>query len=968
MGIISPVEAIFRRSTGGISKKIDEEWGMRAAKMSRSGFSEVPNMQIKEKAIKRVAKWFPFVFLPFILFVAFSLITDTTSLSYRTVYGENGVWDVRDFDFENYNVRFGGYVPFISDALLTPDEFDARANEAVSAHTRGDTHLTSRLRILVPEDVWFSFSRPSLDYSHRLYVNGDFLLEIGRPGYNRNEDIPNTGRIIFTAQAVDGVIEIVQQSTNFVHRQGGMHHDWYMGSGVALSDEARSADFRTSILIGSFFVLSVILFLVYFMLKGNHGTLYAALFSLIWLVRMGVTDGRVFTLLMPWLSWQMKFRLEYVSIPIAAAMIWAIINTLFPEILNKTVAKVIYAISAGFALFYLIADTVLMSHAILVSFAIYGAAIIYILFRLITKARKINIGQGIFLVGVVLFFVSSVVDVFYFTFDDMFISPPFQLTGVAMLLFTLCQATAVFMTTMHEVENSKHADQRLEIAEESNRAKGNFLAKMSHEIRMPLNAIIGMTELILRKDLPGETRDQAVTIRHSGDHLLSIINDILDFSKIESGKMEIINSEYPFHSTISDVISIVKMRITNPNLRFVIYVQHDIPNQLFGDEVRLRQVLLNVLANALKYTNSGYFSLDITGKKTKQNTVMLTIKIKDTGIGIKPEDMEKLFGEFTQFDLEKNKNVEGSGLGLAITKNLVTLMGGRIQMTSEYGVGSELTITLPQETCETSPESDFCDFSHFENKNALIYGKTPIYTEYTARSLKDLGMGCYVISNDNELLEKLSTGKWDYIFAEDDLVYSCFNAAKHITPDTKVVMITDSVETKCEKAHFVLVTPVYFVPIVNVITGRDMILSEESKHFEYFTAPDARILIVDDAEVNLMVAEGLLEPYCAGVDLCLSGQDAIKAVQTVDYDLVLMDHIMPKMDGIEAVKIIREMDGHFSDLPIIALTANALMGAKDVYLQSGFNDYLSKPIDIEKLHDIMTKWIPSEKQITVIKE
>jgi signal transduction histidine kinase len=241
------------------------------------------------------------------------------------------------------------------------------------------------------------------------------------------------------------------------------------------------------------------------------------------------------------------------------------------------------------------------------SYYVFGAMIIYVLSCFAIKVRKINIGQGIFIGGLVFFLFSAVMDVFYFTFDDLLISPPFQLTGVAMLLFALCKATAVFLDTMREVAEAKQAEQRLEIAEESNKAKGVFLAKMSHEIRTPMNAIIGMSELILRENLSSSAHDQAVTIKHSGDHLLSIINDILDFSKIESGKLEIINNRYLFHSTINDVVNIIKMRMTNADLKFVVYVQHDIPNELFGDVVRLRQVLLNILTNSLKYTKAGYF-------------------------------------------------------------------------------------------------------------------------------------------------------------------------------------------------------------------------------------------------------------------------------------------------------------------------------------------------------------------------
>ncbi|MCL2853294.1 MAG: ATP-binding protein [Defluviitaleaceae bacterium] len=385
-------------------------------------------------------------------------------------------------------------------------------------------------------------------------------------------------------------------------------------------------------------------------------------------------------------------------------------------------------------------------------------------------------------------------------------------------------------------------------AENASKAKSEFLSKMSHEIRTPMNAIIGMAELILREEISSAAREQAVTIRQSGDHLLSIINDILDFSKIESGTIEIVNHEYLFHYTINDVISIIKIRMGASKSRFIVHVQPDIPGVLFGDEVRIRQVLINILTNAVKYTKDGYFSLDITGEKTGSNSLLLTMKIKDTGIGIKPEDMESLFDEFAQFDPEKNRNVEGTGLGLAITVNLIKLMGGNIGVESTYGEGTEFTVTLPQQ---------------FKDTNIL--------------------------------------------------------------------------STKDRKYPASIRKP--------------------------FIAPDARVLIVDDINTNIKVAKGLLKPLGMQIDSLRSGEEAVQAVQAVDYDLVLMDHMMPEMEGAETVKIIRGLpDEKYTNLPIIALTANAILGTREMFLNIGFNDFLSKPIDTAKLIGIMAKWIPREKQ------
>jgi len=498
-------------------------------------------------------------------------------------------------------------------------------------------------------------------------------------------------------------------------------------------------------------------------------------------------------------------------------------------------------------------------------------------------------------------------------------------------------------------------------AENASKAKSDFLSKMSHEIRTPMNAIIGMAELILREDLSNSVRDQATTIKQSGDHLLSIINDILDLSKVESGKLELVSAEYLFHSIIHDVVSIIKMRMANPNVRFAAYMQHDIPNELYGDEVRVRQVLLNVLTNALKYTNEGHFSLEIKAEKTSEATITLIMKIKDTGIGIKPEDMQKLFSEFAQFDLEKNKNVEGTGLGLAITRNLVKLMGGTVEVESTYGEGSEFTITLPQKYKETDNEPPA-----FADKTVLIYCRVPLNTEYIKLSLEDLKVSYQVVLDEQDLQNKLTEANWDFVFAEADLAYTAQRAVKSNKLSSKVIMLADSYDATYEvrEGHdfSLLIMPAYFISIANVLSGGDMGYSESNQQSEFFCAPEAKVLIVDDIDTNLKVGEGLLKIYEMEVDTCDSGKKAIEAVLAKDYDLVFMDHMMPEMDGIEATRIIRSLGGKHVDLPVVALTANAIVGAREMFFQNGFNDFLSKPIEVSKLNSILAKWIPTEKQ------
>jgi len=513
---------------------------------------------------------------------------------------------------------------------------------------------------------------------------------------------------------------------------------------------------------------------------------------------------------------------------------------------------------------------------------------------------------------------------------------------------------------MELVEETMHFAEK---AEAASKAKSDFLAKMSHEIRTPMNAITGMAELALRENLPDAAREHIITIKQAGANLLSIINDILDFSKIESGKLEIVPSKYLFSSLVNDVVSIIRMRVVDSNLSFVVNIDCNVPNSLFGDETRIRQVLLNILSNAVKYTKKGFVSFSVSGEIT-EDTVLLTIDVTDSGNGIKPEDLEKLFGEFVQVDLAANKGVEGAGLGLVITKKLVNAMDGNIDVQSEYGKGSTFTITLSQKICSPEP---LASIKNSEEKSVLVYERNEIYADSIVCTVDNLGVNCERAENDGELRKKLKSKDYTFLFVSYSLLGNAKEIIQELKSNAKIVVLTEFGEAMADMNLNVLAMPVHSISVANILNGVSDSFSYNTNEniIARFIAPKARILIVDDINTNLKVAEGLMLPYKMQVDLRLSGIEAIGAVKVNSYDLVFMDHMMPGMDGIEATKFIREMGNenpHYANLPIIALTANAISGTKEMFLSNGFNDFLSKPIDMVKLNAILAKWIPKSKQ------
>jgi len=533
-----------------------------------------------------------------------------------------------------------------------------------------------------------------------------------------------------------------------------------------------------------------------------------------------------------------------------------------------------------------------------------------------------------------------------------------NITGLFIVMMVV-MAIAFAMFNIFILRLLKPLHKTMDALKEASKAKSDFLAKMSHEIRTPMNAIIGMAELALRKNMSDAVREHIITVKQAGNNLLSIINDILDISKIESGKLEIVPGDYQFSSLINDVVSIIRMRIIDSSISFVVNIDSRIPSSLFGDETRIRQVLLNILSNAVKYTKKGFVSFSVSGK-INEGTVLLTIDVSDSGSGVKPEDLKKLFGEFVQVDLATHKGVEGTGLGLAITKNLIKMMDGDIKVRSEYGRGSSFIITLPQKIRSLKPVAEV---ENPKEKKVLVYELNKIYAGSIAGTVGNLGVECECVESDEELRKKLKKENYTFLLVS----YPKFENAKKIIQEldskTKMVVLTEFGNAVVDVDLSILPMPVHSISIANILNGVTDKFSYSSNENSAIRiiAPNAKILVVDDIETNLKVAKGLMQPYKMKMDSRLSGAEAIEAIKANNYDLVFMDHMMPEMDGVEATKIIREMGG-YENLPIIALTANAVSGTKEMFLANGFNDFISKPIDMVNLNSILEKWLPKEKQ------
>jgi len=521
-------------------------------------------------------------------------------------------------------------------------------------------------------------------------------------------------------------------------------------------------------------------------------------------------------------------------------------------------------------------------------------------------------------------------------------------------LFLFAQQKNRNNTTLLQIVEAKRSE-----AEAAAKVKTEFLANTSHEIRTPMNSIMGMTELAMREELSPQVRSYLNNIRDAGTNLLNIINDILDFSKIESGKVELNVTDYNLLSVVNDICNIISVRMNNDSVQLITCIDPSVPTTLSGDERRIKQIILNLAGNAVKYTRHGNITISVSAEQISTDMVMLKCSVKDTGIGIKQADINRLFNEFERADTKRNRNIEGTGLGLAICKSLTEMMGGTIKVSSVYGAGSVFTVEIPQQVKDFT---SCINIEKAEEKNVLLCVRSREQLKAVAAEISSLGINFE------------SSGSIDLISADEldnytDIIidYEEYRGAKEkLEPHAgRVTVITEPGENTGEDREIrKIYRPVTIISLL-VLFGAPEISAEgqPQNRIRRFSAPDARILIVDDNRANLLVAQRLISLYNPQVDTADSGIMALKMVQQTDYDIVFMDHMMPELDGIETTQAIRSLGGKYRKLVIVALTANVISGAMEMFRESGMDDFLGKPIEMGELNRILTRFIPAEKQI-----
>ncbi|MCR5347822.1 MAG: response regulator [Fretibacterium sp.] len=482
-----------------------------------------------------------------------------------------------------------------------------------------------------------------------------------------------------------------------------------------------------------------------------------------------------------------------------------------------------------------------------------GVPALFLLALTVTPAF-LNPGEGFVMLCVEMtVYLTNIFLAFRYPPDNMIIPTDGGFFLIPLLLVGMLLGGLTLLSVYASHHQQAVLDKAILDANSANSAKSTFLDNMSHEIRTPMNSILGMNEMILREEDRPEIREYAITIQRSGRILLSIINDILDFSKIQDNQMEISASPYDFSSLVNDMVSVGSEQARKKSLAFEVNIDKSIPRMLNGDEFHIRQVILNILGNAVKFTERGVITLSIGYEKLDNVLIVLKVSVSDTGVGIKEDEMEYIFKPFEHINRSRNMRFDGSGLGLSIVKSLLQLMGSDLEVQSTYHKGSTFSFDLPQAVTKWEPIGDY------------------------DRALS----------------------------------------------------------------------------IANV---------HHSKYREAFQAPDAKVLVVDDAEVNIIVFANLLKKTRIQIDTANSGPEMLQMVRMTHYDAIFLDHRMPGMDGVEAFHAMKDLPNNLNaETPVIAFTANAVLGARQMYLDEGFTDYLSKPVDTFRLEQILLSYLPSEK-------
>ena len=590
---------------------------------------------------------------------------------------------------------------------------------------------------------------------------------------------------------------------------------------------------------------------------------------------------------------------------------------------------------------------------------------IYFMLGLLYTGILVAGKKGVILSVLEISYMSCVI--FFYSNDSRFIKPGEESTIemfaiiVALVIVGILSTIAIrYKVLQYSEEKEKLEYMHLNVIDAYNK-KDIFLANASHEIRTPLNAIVGTVNLLLDEDLSQRVREEIYSILNSCNALMSITDELMDLSNTENKGLEIKARRYDFSELLSVIINMMAVRLMETDINFYVDIENDIPRYLYGDSQRIRQLFINILNNAVKYTKQGHITLRVRSEVKDKSHVIIFAEIEDTGIGIKTENLPKLFEIYKRDDDDEEKRtIEGNGIGLNLCREILDKIQGSISVKSEYHVGSTFFFNYSQ---QIDSFEKIVTLTNPDKYKIVIFERNENLSKIVHDNLKKLGIRADVALNRMEFETYILSGKYNYIFIASEKYSENKRFIERKIKDERLVILADiSQSVTFANNGYILTRPLYAVNITMALLNESNSYSREVIRKGGFICPNTKIMVVDDNLTNLEVASGILSKYEAEIFTALSGAECLNMLRNIEVDIIFLDYMMPEMNGIDTLYAIRNMDNEkLKTIPIIALTANVTNGAREMFLESGFDEYVSKPIDINKIEMLLKRVLPREQ-------